>query len=169
MSNNSGMIKSSIGNKWHNGNAKLRLCGTRQKCTFNKILNPRTQSFPNHCYRPNLTHWGRVTHICVRKLSIIGSDNGLSPGRHQAIIWTNDGILWNCEIVIKIQTFSYKKMHMKTSSAKWCQFCLGLNVLQAKHTCWDPIDLWFVWWCLTKSVWCTTPKHLMTACMWPDV
>ena len=29
-----------------------------------------------------LTHWGRVTHICVSKLTIIGSDNGLSPGRH---------------------------------------------------------------------------------------
>ena len=40
-----------------------------------------------------LTHWGRVTHICVSKLSITGSDNGLSPGRRQAIIWTNAGIL----------------------------------------------------------------------------
>ena len=40
-----------------------------------------------------LTHWGRVTHICINKLTIIGSDNGLSPGRRQAIIWTNDGIL----------------------------------------------------------------------------
>ena len=40
-----------------------------------------------------LTHWGRVTHICVGKLTNIGSDNGLSPGRHQAIIWTNAGIL----------------------------------------------------------------------------
>ena len=40
-----------------------------------------------------LTHWGRVTHICVNKLTIIGSDNGLSPGRRQAIIWTNDWIL----------------------------------------------------------------------------
>ena len=28
-----------------------------------------------------LTHWGRVTHICVSKLTINGSDNGLSPGR----------------------------------------------------------------------------------------
>ena len=28
-----------------------------------------------------LTHWGRVTHICVSKPTIIGSDNGLSPGR----------------------------------------------------------------------------------------
>ena len=40
-----------------------------------------------------LTHWGRVTHICVSNLTIIGSDNGLSTGRRQAIIWTNAGIL----------------------------------------------------------------------------
>ena len=40
-----------------------------------------------------LTHWGRVTHICVSKLTIIGSDNSLSPGRRQAIIWTNAGML----------------------------------------------------------------------------
>ena len=40
-----------------------------------------------------LTHWGRVTHIYVGNLAIIGSDNGLSPGRRQAIIWTNYGIL----------------------------------------------------------------------------
>ena len=28
-----------------------------------------------------LTHWGRVTHICVSKLTSIGSDNDLLPGR----------------------------------------------------------------------------------------
>ena len=33
-----------------------------------------------------LTHWGRVTHICVSQLITIVSDNGLSPDRHQAII-----------------------------------------------------------------------------------
>ena len=83
-----------------------------------------------------LTHWGRVTHICVGKLTIIGSDNGLSPERRQAIIWTNTGILligplgtnFN-EISIGIQTFSFKKMHLKMSSAKWRPFCLGLNEL----------------------------------------
>ena len=47
----------------------------------------------NWTYIGLLTHWGRVTHICVSKLSIIGSDNGLSRGRRQAIIWTNAGIL----------------------------------------------------------------------------
>ena len=83
-----------------------------------------------------LTHWGRVTHICVSKLTIIGSDNGLSPGRRQAIIWTNDGILliWTFrthfnEIVSEIHTFSFKKMHFKMSSGKWRPSCLGLNVL----------------------------------------
>ena len=83
-----------------------------------------------------LTHWGQVMHICVGNLTIIGPDNGLSPSRRQAIIWTNAGILlighWGTdfsEILIGIQTFSFKKMHLKMSSAKWRPFCLGLNVL----------------------------------------
>ena len=84
----------------------------------------------------HLTHRGRVTYICVSKLIIIGSDNGLSPRRRQAIIWTNAGILligplgtnFN-EILCRIQTFSLKEMHLKPSSAKWRPFCLCLNVL----------------------------------------
>ena len=40
-----------------------------------------------------LTHWGRVMHICVGNLAIIGLENGLSPARRQAIFCTNDGIL----------------------------------------------------------------------------
>ena len=83
-----------------------------------------------------LTHWGRVTHICVGNLTIIGSDNGLSPDRRQAIIWTNAGILLIgplgtnfSEILAEIITFSFKQMYLKVSSAKWCPFCLGLNVL----------------------------------------
>ena len=86
-----------------------------------------------------LTHWRRVTHICVSKLTIIGSDNGLSPNRRQAIIWTNAGILligplgtnFN-EISIEIHKFSFKKIHFKMSSGKWQPSCLGLNVLM-KH------------------------------------
>ena len=34
-----------------------------------------------------------MTHIDVNKGSIIGSNNGVSPYRYQAIIWTNAGIL----------------------------------------------------------------------------
>ena len=81
-----------------------------------------------------LTHWGWVTHICVRKLTIIGSDNGLSPRRRQAIIRTNAEILLIqplgtkfSEIWIEIITFSFKKMYLKVSSAKRQPFCLGLN------------------------------------------
>ena len=35
-----------------------------------------------------------MTHICVSKQTIIGSDNGLSPVRRQAIIWTNAWLLF---------------------------------------------------------------------------
>ena len=87
-----------------------------------------------------LTHWGQVTHICVGNLTIIGSDNGLSPGRRQAITWTNVGILLIgplgtnfSEMLIEIHTFSFKKIHLKMSSGKWRPFCLSLNVLIASH------------------------------------
>ena len=83
-----------------------------------------------------LTHWGRVTHICYGNLTIIGPDNGLSPGRRQAIIWTKVGILLIeplgtniSEILVEIITFSIKKMHLKMSSGNWRPFCLGLNEL----------------------------------------
>ena len=86
----------------------------------------------------DLTHWGWVTHICVSKLTIIGSDNGLSPARRQAITYTNAGILLIgplgtsfSEILIGIQTFSFVKMHFKMSSAKWRSICLGPNVLNS--------------------------------------
>ena len=86
-----------------------------------------------------LSHWGRVMHICISKLTTIGSDTDLAPTRRQAIIWTNGGILllWPLhalgtkfsEIFIKIHTFSFKKTHLKMSSAKWQQRFLSLNVL----------------------------------------
>ena len=86
-----------------------------------------------------LTNWGWVTHICVSELTIIGSDNGLSPGRRQAIIWNNAGLLLIeslgtnfSEISTGIQTFSFKKMHLNMSSAKWRPFCLSLNVLMMR-------------------------------------
>ena len=84
-----------------------------------------------------LTHWGRVTHICVSKLTIIGSDNGLAPVRRQAITWTKAGILLIgpletsfSEILIEIHAFAFKKMHLKMSSGKWRPCWLGLDVLR---------------------------------------
>ena len=77
-----------------------------------------------------------MTHIWVGNLTTIGPDNGLSPGRRPAIISTNAGTLlirpWGTnfsEILIGFQAFSFNKMHLKMSYAKWRPFCLGLNVL----------------------------------------
>ena len=87
-------------------------------------------------FKQSLTHWGRVTHICVSKLTIIGSDNGLSPGWRQAIIWTKAGILLIrpletnfIETLIEIPIFPFKKIHLKISSGKYRLFCLGFNEL----------------------------------------
>ena len=85
-----------------------------------------------------LIHWGRVKHLYVGKLIIIVSDNGMAPERRQAIIWTNDGI-WFIgslgtnvgEMLLGIHTFSFNKLHLKISSAKWRPLCLSLNVLNA--------------------------------------
>ena len=78
---------------------------------------------------------------CVRIMILA---NGLSPGRCRAIIWTNAGILLIgtlgtnfSEIVITIEKFSFKKMHLNMYSGKWKPLCLGLNVithsLDSKH------------------------------------
>ena len=83
----------------------------------------------------SLTDWGQLTHTCISKLTMIGSYNGLSPDRRQAIIWTNAGILliWPLgtkfrQILRIILISSFKKIHLKMSSAKYQPFCHGLNV-----------------------------------------
>ena len=68
--------------------------------TFNSMLSflfyyvnlPKGELLVNLCVS-TLIDWGRVTRICVGNLTIIGSDNCLSPGQRHAIIWTDAGIL----------------------------------------------------------------------------
>ena len=98
-----------------------------------------------------LTHWGQVAHMCVGNLTIIGSDNGLSPGRRQVIIWTSVGILliWRLgtnasETLIEIIALSFRKMRLNVSFAKRQPFYLGLNVskmpfrvIGRRATIWD--------------------------------
>ena len=92
---------------------------------------------------PNLmlTHWGWGTQKCVSKLTIIGSDNGLSPSRHQAIISTNARLLIRTsgtnfsEILGKFHTFSFNEKHLKMLCGKWWRFCLGLIEL-TWTSCW---------------------------------
>ena len=115
-----------------------------------------------------LTYWGRATHICVSKLTIIGSDNGLSPDRRQAIIWTNAGLLLIghlgtnfSEILIEILTFSFKKMRLKVSYAKRRPFwsrpqcikgCFRVVGLKSQHQ----IEHW-----RNQSYFCSDVSHLM--------
>ena len=115
-----------------------------------------------------LTHWGRVMHICISNLTIIGSDNGFSPSRCQAIFATNFGILlirplWIKfrEILIEIDTFSFKKMYLKMSSTKWHPFCLSLNVLKLLRNMksFSTVDFAVIWdnnaiWLFTSEPFC---------------
>ena len=107
------------------------------QCSIHRPMKESTKLACEWIYG-SLTQWGRVTHICVSKLTTIGSDNGLSPGRRQAIIWTNARILLIrtlgtnfSEIWSKFHTFSFKKTHLKMLSGKWRTFCFGLNVLKS--------------------------------------
>ena len=54
-----------------------------------KVLKDSTTFSENHY---QLTRYGRVTYICISRLTITSSENGLSPSRRQAITWTNGGI-----------------------------------------------------------------------------
>ena len=96
----------------------------------------------------------KALHIGIKRLwlTIIGSDNGLSPDRRQAIIWTNAGLLLIgplgtnfSEILIEILTFSFKKMRLKVSSAKRRPFSLRLNVLMSHRSKESPKQTTAVW------------------------
>ena len=65
-------------------------------------------------------------------------------------------------ILIEIQTFSLKKMHLKMSSGKWWPFCLDLNVLRVKKTCYENA-MWFPWcFLITNNLYCLGQTHI-----WP--
>ena len=81
-----------------------------------------------------------MTHKCVSNTTIIGSDNGSSHDRRQAMICANAGIVFIeslrtsfSEILVEIHTISFKKIRWKRSSAKWRTCCLCLNVLTSMY------------------------------------
>ena len=84
---------------------------------------------------------GPMRYICISNLTIIGSNNGLSPDRRQSIIWTSAGILFIgplgtnfSEILIEIHQFSLKKIHLNMSSRKWRPLCFTLYVLKNRFS-----------------------------------
>ena len=111
-------------------------------CINNYIHIKGWDVIPYPCHNFNgscLTHWGRMMHICISKLTIIGSDNGLSPDQCQAIIWTNAGILLIqtlgtnfSEILSAIHTFSFKKMHLKMAAILSRPQCVDRTTTEGK-------------------------------------
>ena len=96
--------------------------------------------------------------------AIIGSDNGLSPGRRQAIIWFNDGILLITHLGTnfgEIHKFSFKKMHLKMSSATWRSCCVGLNVWRIMICVFIPCSV-----LILASDWLTTVKYGAVSHVW---
>ena len=82
--------------------------------------------FPTYVHLPQCRIYASVNWVSI------GSNNGVWPGRRQAIIWTSAAILsirpqgtYFNEILFEIQMFSFKKMRLNMSSAKWRPFCPG--------------------------------------------
>ena len=74
-------------------------------------------------------YWGRMTHLCISKLSLHCFKWWLSPDRRQTVIWTNVDLLLIehvgtnfREVWIRIQHFLLKKINLKVSSARWRPF-----------------------------------------------
>ena len=95
---------------------------------------------------PHVSCNDRLRINSFRKIFNLSSDNGLSPGRHQAIIWTNAGILLFeprgirlSELLIEIKTFLFTETHLKLWSAKWRLY--GLRPIDRKPT----LFKWKLW------------------------
>ena len=83
-----------------------------------------------------LTHWGLVMHIChqprpslvqIMACRLFGAKPLSKPMLGYCEL---NSLRTNfSEILIKIQNFSLRKIHLKISSVKWRPYCLGLNVL----------------------------------------
>ena len=75
-----------------------------------------------------------MTHIYIGNIDIIGSDNGLSTGRCQAIIWINPGMLLIGPLgtnfsEILIESCTIQENAFKNIAWKRRPFCLDLSVL----------------------------------------
>ena len=89
------------------------------------------QKVHTHRSKRHTSEW----HMFFGKIIFIGLDNGLSPGRRQAFVWTNAGKLLIGPFGNKLQWYYNRnhyislKMCLKMSSGKYRPFCLGLNTL----------------------------------------
>ena len=92
------------------------------------------------CYPPphkSLTHWGRVTHICVDKLII----NGLSPGvllsAKSLPFWPGLNVLTHSDLVMRYG--------INDLSVNWLR--LWLVAWRYQAISWTNVDLSFMEYC----------------------
>ena len=97
----------------------------------------------NMSIRKTLTHCGIVKHICVNKLTIIGSDNGLSPGRCQAIIWTNAAILLIVPLVTNFSESQSKFKHFHWKNTFEVVICEILSISHRPQCVNTAVTLYF--------------------------
>ena len=114
------------------------------------VEKKKESSYDN--YTTKLTRWGQVKNMCVGKLIIIvASDNGLLPGRRQAIIWNNAGIFligpleinlgeMFIEIIIFIEENTFENASEILSISSWPQCVNDITMYEVKHT------LYLLWW-----------------------
>ena len=130
-----------------------------------KISYELLQHFPRAI---GLTHLPLVPqYVYVNRVSI-GSDNGMSPIRRQAIIETNAGLLsigplgtnFN-EILINIENFSFMKVHPKILSAKWRPFCPGRDKLKWQDSTSMVVSTWLPGWCASFLAFLLGVKEVM--------
>ena len=104
-----------------------------------------------------LIHWGWVTHICISNLTIIGSDNALSPCWRQAIIWAIAGVLLigplgtnfseisNRNLYIFIQGNGFENIVCKMPSILSLPQCVN-SLRPGDAIWWGTSHHWFSWW-----------------------
>ena len=130
---------------------------------FFKIMNVIHMLLCN-CIAPtsgvtvSLTHWVRVTHTCVSTLTIIGSDNGLSPGwwSHYLNLWWNF-VNWTPRNKLQSNFNQNSNIFIEQNAFenvvwKMMAIFLGLNVLKRflkiiwmKHLNSERLDQVMVW------------------------
>ena len=116
----------------------------------------------------NMVHnsWSLACEHFVTGTPLKSSDNGLSPRRRQAIIWTNEVILSVgplgtnfIEILIEIQKFSFKKMQLKMS------VCEMAAILSRPHC--GKLFLFRCGYCGNKIQWASIHQGSFCLCAQP--
>ena len=72
--------------------------------------------------------WG---FLVIDKESCIGSENDLGAFRRQAIIWTNDDLIWQHQMTLGLNFFSTQCQCWKwnNSSQTWPMLCMAADAL----------------------------------------